>query len=65
LLLGLILFVYHGTRPRSTLQTADPERQRQILTHDILTFTGLGLIFLGLLLLIITAAREWEQNNEA
>ncbi len=64
MLLGLVLFVYHGTRPRSSLQTADPERQRQILTHDILTATGLVLIFLGLFLLIITAAREWQQNSE-
>ena len=59
LLLGLCLFIYYGTRSRSA-PVVDPERQKQILTHDILTFSGLALIFAGLFLLIVTAARQWK-----
>ena len=64
LLAGLALFIYFGTRPRPSYNGIDPEIQRQTLWHDLATFGGLGLIFLGILILFPAAVRLWSRSSE-
>ncbi len=62
---GLIFFLYFGTRERPGGGQADPETQQLALIHDLATFAGLGLLFLGVILLLTGAAKHWKATAPA
>jgi uncharacterized membrane protein HdeD (DUF308 family) len=60
---GIALFVYFGTRTRPSGAETDPRIHEQALLHDVATLAGLGLLFLGLVLLLLAAAGRWNEAH--